>query len=175
MAGMFYGIEIARRGLMVSQQAMTLTGHNISNASTEGYTRQRLVIESLYPSTQQRFGRGVTIGGGAEVTKIDQVRSQFIDRQLRDEYATFGQWTTRAEEMYFIESILNETEEEGTISAALANFFKSLDELTTDVASGGYRTSVQQKRHQALRDPQLLLRSKWWICRIRIMTPCRSR
>jgi flagellar hook-associated protein 1 FlgK len=51
MSGIFYGLEIARRGLTVSQQALTLTGNNITNASTAGYTRQRLVIESLYPST----------------------------------------------------------------------------------------------------------------------------
>jgi len=144
MAGMFYGLEIARRGLMVSQQAMTLTGHNISNANTEGYTRQRLVIESLYPNTHQRFGKGVTIGGGAEVTQIDQVRSQFIDRQLRDEYAALGQWATRSEEMQFIESILNETQETGTIAKSLADFYASLGKLATDPASGGYRTNVQQ-------------------------------
>lgn len=144
MPGMFYGLEIARRGLSVSQQAMTLTGQNISNASTEGYTRQRLVIESLYPSTESRFGQGVTIGGGAEVVRIDQVRSQYIDRQLRDEYASLGQWDKRSEEMQYIESILNETAESGTISTALADFYDSLSNLTTDADSEEVRTVVQQ-------------------------------
>lgn len=144
MAGMFYGLEIARRGLNVNQQAMKLTGHNISNAGTEGYTRQRLVIESLYPNTKSRFGHGLTVGGGADVTKIDQVRSQYIDRQLRDEYASLGQWDKRSEEMQFIETILNETAETGTINSALADFYDSLAKLTTEADSEEVRTVVQQ-------------------------------
>jgi|AGTN01.2.fsa_nt_gi flagellar hook-associated protein FlgK len=144
MSGIFYGLEIARRGLAVSQQAITLTGNNISNANTEGYTRQRLVIESLYPNTQSRLSGVVTIGGGAEVTGVSQVRSEYIDRQLRDEYAALGQWNTRSEEMQFIESILNELSKSGSISSALADFYKSLGELTTKPDSVEIRTNLQQ-------------------------------
>ncbi len=144
MSGMFYGLEIARRGLTVSQQAITLTGNNISNANTEGYTRQRLVIESIYPNTKSRLSGVIQIGGGAEVTDIDQVRSDFIDRQLRDEYATLGQWNTRSEEMQYIESILNEISGSGTISTALADFYESMGELATSPDSIEIRTNLQQ-------------------------------
>lgn len=144
MSGMFYGLEIARRGLTVSQQAITLTGHNISNANTEGYTRQRLVIESLYPNTKSRLSGVVSIGGGAEVTDIDQVRSEYIDRQLRDEYAALGQWNTRSEEMQYIESILNEISGSGSISTALASFYDSLSKLSTEPDSAEVRTNLQQ-------------------------------
>jgi flagellar hook-associated protein 1 FlgK len=144
MSGIFYGLEIARRGLTVNQQAITLTGNNISNANTEGYTRQRLVIDSIYPSPQRRFAGTVAIGGGAEVTYINQVRSDYVDRQLRDEYAAMGQWRTRSEEMGFIESILDETSDSGSISTALADFFKSLSELTTDPDNMEIRTNLQQ-------------------------------
>ena len=144
MSSMFYGLEIARRGLTVSQQAITLTGNNISNASTEGYTRQRLVIESICPDTKTRFSGGVTIGGGAEVTNIEQIRSEYIDRQLRDEYAALGQWSTRSEELQYIESILNETAKSGTLSTALADFYESLSQLTTGSDSVEIRTNVQQ-------------------------------
>lgn len=144
MSSIFYGLEIARRGLTVSQQAITLTGNNISNANTEGYTRQRLVIESIYPDTKSRLSGGVTIGGGAQVTNIEQIRSAYIDRQLRGEYAALGQWSTRSEEMQFIESILNETSESGTLSTALADFYKSLGQLTTSSDSVEIRTNVQQ-------------------------------
>ncbi len=144
MSGIFYGLEIARRGLTVSQQAITLTGNNISNASTEGYTRQRLVIDSIYPDTKNRFAGTVTIGGGAEVSFIDQVRSDYVDRQLRDEYAALGQWGTRSEELEFIESIMNETSESGTISAALADFYDSLSSLTTNPGNTEIRTNLQQ-------------------------------
>ena len=144
MSSIFYGMEIARRGLSVSQQGMTLTGNNISNASTKGYTRQRLVIESIYPDTKTRFSGGVTVGGGAEVTNIEQIRSEYIDRQLRDQYAALGQWGTRSEELQFIESILNETSDSGTLSAALSDYYESLSQLTKEADSVEIRTNVQQ-------------------------------
>lgn len=144
MAGIFYGLEIARRGLTVSQQAIQLTGHNVANADTEGYTRQRLYIESIYPQTGSRYAGNFAIGGGAEATKVEQLRSEYIDRQLRGEYASLGEWTTRAEEMEFIESILNETAKTGTLSQTMADFFQSVAKLTTDPDSGEVRTNMQQ-------------------------------
>jgi flagellar hook-associated protein 1 FlgK len=144
MSGFFYGLEIARRGLTVSQQAITLTGNNISNANTEGYTRQRLVIESIYPDTKTRFSGGISIGGGAQAANIEQIRSAYIDKQLRGEYAALGQWGTRSEELQFIESVLNETSESGTLSTALADFYESLSQLTTGSDSVEIRTNVQQ-------------------------------
>ncbi|MGI6151267.1 MAG: flagellar hook-associated protein FlgK [Christensenellales bacterium] len=144
MAGIFYGLEIARRGLTVSQRAISLTGHNVANADTEGYTRQRLVIESLYPQTGSRLAGTFAIGGGAEAKSIEQMRSAYIDRQLRGEYSALGEWGTRAEELQFIESILNETSQTGSLSATLADFYHSIGKLTTDPDSAEVRTNMQQ-------------------------------
>jgi len=144
MAGIFYGLEIARRGLAVSQSAITLTGNNVANANTEGYTRQRLVVESIYSDATSRFSGGVQIGGGAEVTGIEQIRSAYIDKQLRGQYSTLGQWNTRSEEMEFIESILDETADTGTLSAALSDFYEGLSNLTTQPDSEEVRTNLQQ-------------------------------
>ena len=81
------------------------------------------------------------------MTYIDQTRSKYVDRQLRNEYAELGQWSTRSEEMQFIESILDETSDSGSISTALSDFFKSLSNLTTDPDSTETRTNLQQKRY----------------------------
>ena len=70
MSSLFYGLEIARTGLTVSQKAINLSGHNIANANTEGYTRQRLVINSIQPASVNvrlsSISRG-SVGGGATV------------------------------------------------------------------------------------------------------------
>jgi len=47
MSSTFSGFDIARKALSVSQKAMETTGHNIANANTPGYTRQRLVVASV--------------------------------------------------------------------------------------------------------------------------------
>jgi flagellar hook-associated protein 1 FlgK len=144
MSGLFYGLEIAKTGLYVSQKGLKLSGNNIANANTEGYTRQRLVIESLYPSTMSRLNIGLRIGGGANVKQIDQIRSAYIDRQLRGQYSALGEWNTRSTEMEFIVSLINETKDATSLSSALASFYDSLSKLAEHPESLEIRTNVQQ-------------------------------
>jgi flagellar hook-associated protein 1 FlgK len=143
---LFYGIEIARRGIYASQTALNVIGHNVSNADTEGYTRQRVVTESVDPSQSgSRFAplRGTKVGGGVSVQRIDQIRDQFIDREYRRENANTGMWETLTEQMGYIESMLNETGDTG-ISATLSTFFSNLSKLAQSTTSGEVRTTVQQ-------------------------------
>lgn len=144
MSGLFYSLEIAKSGLYVSQHALTLTGNNIANANTKGYTRQRVVVESIAPSVMSRFNPGLRVGGGAELKQIDQIRSAYIDKQLRGEYSALGQWDTRSSELDFIKTILNETSDTASINSALADFYNSLSKLAIDADKIEVRTNVQQ-------------------------------
>ena len=146
MSSLFYGLQIAKTGLYTSQKAISLTGNNIANANTVGYTRQRVATEAINPSAAEgRFTStiGGTIGGGVNVQFIDQIRSDYIDRQYRNENASLGQWQTRTDEMEFIETMLNETSDT-SISSAMAEFFNSLQELSMDTVNEEIRTNVQQ-------------------------------
>lgn len=141
----FYGLEIAKKGLFVSQQGLNLTGHNISNANTEGYTRQRIVAQSIDPaSAQARFavlGQSM-VGGGVEVQSIDRIRSSFVDRELRKEYADYGQLNTRFDALDYIDSLFNEATST-SISTTLAKFFDAMNELSNDAASLEMRANVR--------------------------------
>jgi len=144
--GSFYGLEIAKTGLFISQRAINVTGHNIANTNTEGYTRQRLVTESIDPGALDgRFGLGQkgVVGGGVQVQVLDQLRSDFLDREFRRENASSGYWETRTEEIAFIDSLFNEMSETG-IAQALSDFYDSLHELTKDPVSEEIRTNVLQ-------------------------------
>jgi flagellar hook-associated protein 1 FlgK len=145
MSGLFYGLEIAKSGLYVSQKGLTLSGNNIANANTEGYTRQRLVINSIYSSTLSRLHIGQTIGGGADVKQIDQIRSAYVDKQLRSEYADLGQWSTRYSELEYISAVLNETTDTASLTSALSDFYDSIRSLSNDADSLEMRTNVQEK------------------------------
>ncbi len=146
MSGLFYGLEIAKSGLYVSQAVMNITGHNIANADTDGYSRQRIVAESVEPSTMSfRFSKvlGNTVGGGATIQTTDQIRNEFVDRQYQKEYADAQKWATETEQMEYIESLFNETSD-NSISSTLASFFDSIGELSKNPASEELRTNVQQ-------------------------------
>ena len=148
MSSLFYGLEIARTGLTVSQKAINLSGHNIANANTEGYTRQRLVINSIQPASVNvrlsSISRGA-VGGGATVGLVDQIRNDYLDRQFRNQNTRMGYWQVKADEMEYIEMVVNELSEDTSISSALADFFQSLSDLAeNDPSSKEIRTSVQQ-------------------------------
>ncbi|MDD5018154.1 MAG: flagellar hook-associated protein FlgK [Eubacteriales bacterium] len=147
MSSLFYGLEIAKTGLSVAQQAISITGNNIANADTVGYTRQRLVTQAIDSCYTTRILESGSTGGGVEVVLIDQIRSEYLDKQIREEFAALGESSTRAEEMEFIETILNETSD-SSISSVLADFFNSLSELSTDPSSEEIRTNVQQNAIQ---------------------------
>ncbi|MEM5767902.1 MAG: flagellar hook-associated protein FlgK, partial [Bacillota bacterium] len=147
MSGLFYGLEIARTALTVSQKAINLSGQNIANANTEGYTRQRLVVTSIEPASTDVHLASISkgkVGGGATVTLVDQIRNDYLDRQYRNQNTKLGYWQTKADEMEYIETVVNELSEDTSISSAMADFFNSLSDLSENPSSKEIRTSVQQ-------------------------------
>ncbi|MFN8648271.1 MAG: flagellar basal body protein, partial [Gemmatimonadales bacterium] len=74
-------LSIARSALLTQQKAIDTTGHNIANASTDGYTRQRLRLGAADPLVTPigQLGRGVVAEG------IDRIRDQFLDVSYRKE------------------------------------------------------------------------------------------
>lgn len=69
-------MEIARRGLKVHQQALDITGHNLANASTPGYSRQEAVLRVTDPYTNPSLNSSVTpgqLGSGVEVDKVRRI------------------------------------------------------------------------------------------------------
>ncbi len=146
----YYGLEIAKTGLYVSQTAIEAIGQNISNSATEGYTRQRVETASVEAGAQGgRYAAIVTraVGGGVDIQAIRQVRDAYIDRELRRECSDFGKWETQTNAMSYIESLFDETSEY-SISSVMSEFFDSLGELSTDATSLEIRTTVQQNAIQ---------------------------
>lgn len=142
----FYGLEIAKTALRISQKSIVLTGHNIANANTTGYTRQRIVQTAIEPSSgAAKLGTlsKASIGGGVEVRLIDQIRSDYIDRQYRQANASLGYWNTRSDELQYVEAVLNELSK-SSVSSSMADFFKSISELSIDPVNEEIRTNVQQ-------------------------------
>jgi flagellar hook-associated protein 1 len=144
--GTFLGIEIAKKGLMAARAALDTTGHNIANANTEGYSRQRVNIKASYPLSYP--GPFVTlrpgqIGTGAEVTSITRIRSEFIDAQIQREggsqqkYEVMDQYFTR------IQDIMGEPSENG-INGLMESFFNAWEDLANDPESASTRTNLRE-------------------------------
>lgn len=147
MAGLFSTLNIGTSGMSAQQKAIDVTAHNISNANTEGYTRQRAVIESKtpydMPSVNNAIGQG-QVGTGAEVTAVQRVRDDFIDYQVRNETSTKGTFDTRDTYLAQVEGIFNGLSDDG-ISGLMADFFNSWQELAKQPQSNEIRAVAAQK------------------------------
>lgn len=144
MSSTFYGFEIAKSGLYANQKALDLTSHNIANANTKGYTRQRITSSSIEPIASSSFLAPLTtgsVGGGVNIDSVDQLRNQFLDTQYRNENSTIGEWTIKSDVLSYIEGLFNEPSETG-ISSALNGFFTGLEELSKNVGSKDVRTNL---------------------------------
>ncbi|KXZ39059.1 flagellar hook-associated protein 1 FlgK [Alkalithermobacter thermoalcaliphilus JW-YL-7 = DSM 7308] len=142
MRSTFFGFNIARTGLFTAQRALDVVGHNIANAQTPGYSRQRVEQTQLSPLAIPG-GRGM-LGAGVEAIRITQIRNEFLDVKFRNENTSFGEWQTRYETLSEIEAIINEPSNSG-IRNVMDEFFSSIQELSKDPSSLTVRALVRQR------------------------------
>ncbi|HWS30739.1 MAG TPA: flagellar hook-associated protein FlgK [Clostridia bacterium] len=145
MSSSFYGLEIAKTGLFISQKAINVSGHNIANANTVGYTRQRVISEAIDPADYlTRFASAVNgrVGGGARVQSLEQVRDAFIDKELRREYGDMGYWETRNDALEYIETMFDETDS-SALTKSLNAFINGLKEFSQNPSSQEIRTNLR--------------------------------
>ncbi len=88
----FSGFTMARLGIMASSKAMEVTGNNISNINTPGYTRQSLDQRALYVGGADVYASqfDVRVGAGALTTGVSQLRDPYLDIRFRNENSQVG-------------------------------------------------------------------------------------
>ncbi|MFB1049914.1 flagellar hook-associated protein FlgK [Paraliobacillus sp. JSM ZJ581] len=146
MVSTFHGLEVAMRALSTQQSALYTTSHNISNANTEGYTRQRVNFEQVSTLTPSRYTEGVKsdIGSGVQAGSIQRVRDRFLDVQFRNEHSKLGYYDQRAAALKQMEDLMNEPSKEG-LNAVMDQFYGSLQDLADHPEHSGTRSVVAQR------------------------------
>lgn len=147
MSGLFSILNIGTRGMYTQQSAINVTSHNIANANTEGYSRQRAIIETTRPFGMPSLNSAAEpgqLGTGSQIEAIQRVRDNFLDYQVRVETSTQGQFQARDKFLSEVESIFNEPSDTG-ISSLVGKFFDSWQTLAGDPQSSNSRTLVVQQ------------------------------
>ena len=141
----FMGLETALRGLQAAQEAIDTTGHNIANANTPGYSRQRAnMTESpslTIAANSNVDGAGVQLGTGVDVTTITRVRNQFLDVQYRAQNSSQNQAQTQSTILDQIQTALAEPSGNG-LSKSMSEFWKSWSDLSNDPTSQAAKQAV---------------------------------
>lgn len=122
-------LDIGISGLKSQQAALTITGNNITNAGTEGYSRQ----EVSFAENSSQFSGGVWVGSGVSVDSVSRVYDQFLTEQLRGDTSTFNQFNALSINAGQINSLLADS---GTgIQPGLESMFSAMQAAVDDPSS----------------------------------------
>lgn len=119
----------AASGLQAFQRALSVTGNNINNANTEGYSRQRIELATRLPTLT---GQGY-IGSGVKVQGIERMFDQFTVDRLRDATSSSSQYETFFGFSERVANLLGDAD--AGLSAGLNSFFDAVQTVADDPAS----------------------------------------
>jgi len=137
MAGIFGILDIGKSAIFGQQTAIGVTGHNIANVNTPGYSRQRAVLESGIPVMSESG----LMGTGVRTKEIQRSYDKFLTLQLSTEQSTYGKLETENEIISQLESFFNDSEGQG-LNSAISNFFNSFQDLANDPENSSVRSVV---------------------------------
>src|ERR1700742_2760819 len=141
----FMGLQTALRGLIAQQEALDVTGHNIANANTLGYSRQEVTTSAsraLRIDTASRAGNGqAELGTGVDVDGVSRARDRFLDLQYRAQAMRLGGLAARVKGLETIEGALAEPGETG-ISQELQTFWSDWEGLANSPEDAASRQAV---------------------------------
>lgn len=108
--GTFDSFTTARLGIYAAQHGLRVTGNNISNINTAGYTRQRIDQVSFKTGGQDRYASFLDrhVGSGALVNSISQIRDPYLDIRYRTTSADTSYYDTKLSGLQEIAAILDE-------------------------------------------------------------------
>jgi flagellar hook-associated protein FlgK len=138
----FGTFTMARLGIFVAQHALNVTGNNISNINTEGYTREKLDQSSMYFGGADRYQSKYDIreNGGVLANGVDQIRDQYLDIRYRNEMTKVGAADAKLDGLKQLDAILDEVAKgedgEGVLEARFNDFLQQLQELSKDQNAG---------------------------------------
>lgn len=144
MGSTFSGIEMGKRSIMAHTDAITTAGHNISNADTEGYSRQRVTLKEfdpLYQPQLERAERPGQIGQGVDTQQVLRVRDEMLDGRITQSQHAETYWDTRSKYYAMIEAIYNEPDEV-SVRVNMDKYWEGWQELSLNPEESAARQAV---------------------------------
>lgn len=141
MRSTFAGLNTMVRGINSNRLSLDTVGHNITNASTSGYSRQSVNLSATASQEIYSIYGSQQVGTGVDSLSILRARNVYADKQYWKENGTNSYYTTRQTNYDKVEAIYNDSDNNG-IQNALEDFYKSWSELSTTASTSSKRTSV---------------------------------
>jgi flagellar hook-associated protein 1 FlgK len=125
--GIYSTLNIGRDAILTSQRAIELTGHNIANVNTPGYSRQRLILQAKAPID---IGVG-QMGTGVDVNGIERIYDIFLGDQINSAAQDLGKWEAQRNSLERVEIIFDESSGFG-LNNAMSAYWASWQDLANN-------------------------------------------
>ncbi|MCL2374581.1 MAG: flagellar hook-associated protein FlgK, partial [Treponema sp.] len=147
MTSTFTGIQIGKRGVMAHQHALNVTGHNLVNMNTDGFSRQRAefsTFEPIFLPGLTRAEMAGQIGQGVMTDRVTRLRDELLDRRIIAQAGAEGYWQMRDRYLREIENIYLEPGTD-SIRGNMDQFWDAWQELSRHPANMEQRHAVLQR------------------------------
>ncbi|MBO4890165.1 MAG: flagellar hook-associated protein FlgK, partial [Lachnospiraceae bacterium] len=123
----FFGLNIGYTGLQAANAALNVTGNNISNVETKGYTRQE-ATQAAADALRTNTSYGMA-GAGVDTKSIDQIRNEYYDLKYWQNNANKGIYEIKQQYYRQIEDYFTDTDDVMGFNAVFSDMFDALDEV----------------------------------------------
>ena len=144
MRSTFSGLNTMVRGVFANQLSLDTVGHNITNASTEGYSRQAVNQVASRALEVPTVNGGALIGTGVDALNIQRARNIYADKQFWTETSTHEYYKNEQVNYDKLEAIFDDSDKTGILDAMEA-FYKSWDALSVNASTDSNRVTVIEK------------------------------
>jgi flagellar hook-associated protein 1 FlgK len=148
------GLQTALSGLMAEQEMLDITGQNIANANTAGYSRETATLGTSppieIPAMSRVTGDGGQLGTGVSVESITRIRNAYLDAQYRAQNSSLGGASTQAEELQQAEGAFSEPSS-SSLASQLSAFWSAWSNLADAPTSEPAKQAVISAGQQLTR------------------------
>lgn len=147
MQSTFTGIEIGKRSIISHTLGLSTVGHNLSNASTDGYSRQRVQMAPMDPIYMPQLNREEApgqVGQGVIADRIERIKDEILEGRIVSQANGEGYWKTRDKYILMLEQVFNEPTDLG-VRSLMDKFWEGWQELSINPSEPAARKAVLQR------------------------------
>lgn len=141
--------------MMAAKANIATTGHNITNATTEGYSRQRTQQVANSPSVP--YGKN-QIGTGTNIKRTERINDEYVEKQIRNAAKDMAHFEEKDVVLRQTEDVFNEMGGEG-LNRLMGRFFNEFRKLGNEPENHAIRESVRESSKSMVNDFRRIRRS----------------
>lgn len=135
MSSTFGSLNTAASGLYAAQRGVDVTGQNIANVNTDGYSRQRVNLQAVGASAVPAiWARSSSVGDGVDSSSVTRIRDAFLESRAQTEHASSAQLTTENDTYNGVQQTFGEPSDTG-IQSQLTSMWGAWQDLANAQAT----------------------------------------